>query len=261
MQLQREQATRPPSHYPGEPRHFDQRAPSSDTRSRVASAPREMELSALMRRCTAASEDFFQGQPTDTRFAYELFRRALAERDEWAWEYLYNHYYRLVEHWVRRNATFVTSGESCEFFVSAAFIRLWQAVSPERFADFPTLVSLLYYLRRCAECAVIDGSRSYRMADDLQEMGTYHTAVYQRPPDEEIIERMSREEFWRYINAQLHDEAERVVMLYSYVVGLKPADIHECRRDLFASVNDVYVVKRRVLVRLRRRKELHCLLG
>src|SRR5579859_6998204 len=107
-------------------------------------------LEALARQCCTESERFYRGQPHNTRFAYELFRRALVERNEAAWEHVYAHYSPLVDSWVRRSGAFLNSGESSEFFVSLAFTRFWRAIPPRRFAAFPTLAALLQYLQRCA---------------------------------------------------------------------------------------------------------------
>lgn len=72
----------------------------------------QMDLGTLERRCAIESERFYRGQPHDTRYAYELFRRALVERSEVAWEAIFNHYHSLVESWVRRSGAFASSGES-----------------------------------------------------------------------------------------------------------------------------------------------------
>ena len=75
------------------------------------------------------------------------------------------------------------------------------------------------------------------------------------------MERVDRQEFWSYINAQLNDEAERVVVFDFFVLGMKPGDIYDRRQDLFASVKDVYNVKRNVLGRLSRNSELRRMLA
>ena len=85
-----------------------------DARPTDSLVPAQMEIGALVRRCIAESERFYRGQPHDTSFAYELFRRALVERDELAWEHIYTHYGSLVESWVRRSGAFAGSGESSE---------------------------------------------------------------------------------------------------------------------------------------------------
>src|SRR5262249_21476853 len=116
----------------------------NSARSQAADSldPMQLSLVALARRCAAESDHFYHSRPYDARFAHELFRRALVERDEIAWEHVYIHYSPLVESWVRRSGAFAGSGESSEFFVGAAFTKFWRAVSPERFATFPTLAAL-----------------------------------------------------------------------------------------------------------------------
>ncbi len=219
-------------------------------------APSQMDLNVLMRRCATESERFYRGQQHDTSFSYELFRRALVDRNESAWEYLYQHYSGLVEGWVRRSGAFVSSGESSEFFVVGAFTKFWRAITPERFDSFPTLASLLHYLQLCATSVVIDSVRAQSWAEMLPEETINPSAMPQHSPDEEAMNRVQREEFWRFIDAQLNSEVERVVVYYSFVLGLTPRAIYAKRQDLFTSVNDVYNVKRNVLGRLSRNHQL-----
>lgn len=234
--------------------------PAASTRSIDDDVPRRMTLPKLVQHCNDAAADFYKGHTHDTRFAYELFRRALVERDERAWEYVYDLYHGLVEYWIRRNSNFVYTTESSEFLVAAAFIRFWRAIPPGRFASFPTLISLLYYLRRCAECAVIDNTRAANQAEVCsEEIGTM-TASSRPASDEEVMERMSRIEFWRYIKGQLNDEVEQAVVFYSFAMDMKPADILDYRPDLFKNIGEVYTIKRRVLARLRRDQEIRAIL-
>lgn len=223
--------------------------------------PAEMELAVLVHRCVAESSRFYNGQPHDTRFAYELFRRALVDCNDMAWYYLYTHYSPLVENWVRRCGAFQSSGESSESFVTLAFARFWRAVTSKGFESFTSLAALLHYLQMCTSCVVIDSVRAQSWAEVLPEPMLAAAPALQTAPDEEAMERVNREDFWNYINAQLNDEAERVVVSCSFVLGMKPGDIFQRRPDLFESVRDVYSVKRNVLERLGRNQELRCYLG
>jgi hypothetical protein len=218
--------------------------------------PEQLDLNTLARRCATESERFYRGQNHDTRFSYELFRRALVERNEAAWEQLYRHYSGLVEGWVRRSGAFNSSGESSEFFVVGAFTKFWRAVNPERFASFPTLAALLHYLQLCATSVVIDSVRAQSWSEMLPEetMMVQHTPQYS--PDEEAMNRVHREEFWKFIDTQLNNETERVVVYSSFVLGLAPRAIFARHQNLFSSVNDVYNVKRNVLGRLSRNPQL-----
>lgn len=219
-----------------------------------------MELTTLVRRCLVESERFYRGQPHDTRYAYELFRRALVERNETAWEYIYSHYSGLVESWVRRSGAFVSSGESSEFFVTLAFTKFWRAITPERFASFATLAALLHYLQLCTGCVVIDSVRAQSWAEMLPEEAIPFGRAPIAAPDEQAIDLVSRQEFWRYVDTQLDNDAERAVVFGSFVVGLKPGDIYNRYRNLFANITEVYNIKRNVLSRLSRNQELRHML-
>jgi hypothetical protein len=223
--------------------------------------PTQMDLASLEQRCQVESERFYRGQQHDTRYAYELFRRALVERDDQAWACIYNHYRNLVESWVRRSGAFASSGESSEYFVGPVFTRFWQAISAERFASFPTLAALLHYLQLCAGCVVIDSVRAQSWSEMVSEDAIPYANAPQTSPDEEAMERVSRAEFWEYIATQLSGEAERVVVFSSYVLGMKPGDIFQRYTHLFSSINDVYNVKRNVLGRLSRNQELRQMFG
>jgi hypothetical protein len=227
-----------------------------DNRPAETLAPDQMAIDALIRRSVVESERFYRGQPHDTRFAYELFRRALVERDEVAWEHIYSHYSSLVESWVRRSGAFAGSGESSEYFVGLAFTRFWRAIGPERFPSFETLASLLHYLQLCTGCVVIDSVRAQSWSEMLPEEAIPLERASHLSPDEEAMDRVNSQEFWSYINSQLNDEAERVVVFDFFVLGMKPGDIYDHRQDLFESVKDVYNVKRNVLGRLSRNSEL-----
>jgi hypothetical protein len=221
----------------------------------------QMDLSTLMRRCAVESERFYRGQPHDTRYSYELFRRALVERNEAAWELLFYHYSGLVEGWVRRTSAFTSSGESSEYFVIGAFTKFWRAVTPEKFESFSTLASLLHYLQLCATSVVFDTVRAQSWAEMLPEDTLHPSQAPQHAPDEEAMNRVHREEFWRFINDQLNDESERIVVYCSFVLGLTPRAIYARCQDLFANVNDVYNAKRNVLGRLGRNPQLRQFIG
>jgi len=238
------------------PAHAHIRTPSaSDTLE-----PARMDLAGLLRRSLAESERFYRGHQHDTRFAYELFRRALVERSELAWEHIYMHYSPLVESWIRRSGAFSSSGESSEFFVGAAFTKFWRAISA-RFEQFPTLASLLSYLQLCAGSVVIDSVRAQSWAEMLPEEAIPFGHAAQTSPDEEAMKRVNCEEFWSYVDTQLNSEAERVVVFRSFVLGMKPGDIYTEYQHLFQNINDVYNVKRNVLGRLSRDPELRQMLA
>ena len=236
-------------------------APHAALASVDAAELAHMDLAVLLRHCLAESERFYRGIQHDTRFAYELFRRAIVEHNDVAWEHIYTHYSPLVESWVRRSGAFTSSGESSEYFVGAAFTKFWRAMSPERFATFPTLAALLHYLQLCTSSVVIDSVRTQSWAEMVSDDDLPPGQTPQVSPDEQALERVERGEFWREIEGLLNDDAERAVVIGSFVLGLKPGEIYDRRPDLFGCINDVYNVKRNVLSRLSRNTTLRGLSG
>lgn len=215
-----------------------------------------MDIVTLMNRCATESDRFYKGKSHDTRYSYELFRRALVDRNERAWELLYAHYSPLVESWVRRSNAFASSGESSEFFVLGAFMKFWRAVTPERFETFPSLASLLQYLQLCASSVVIDSVRAHSWSEMLPEEAAVGDQIPHTSPDEEALQQVSREEFWKIINELLNDDSERTLVYASFVLGMTPRAIAAQYTNLFGSVTEIYNIKRNILNRLGRNSSL-----
>src|SRR5262245_63062818 len=87
---------------------------------------------------------------------YELFRRAIVLRDADAWSAIYLRYRPLLIAWVCRCDSYAHSNEPAGDIADQAFTRAWSALTPERFAEFPSLARLLSYLRACVTTTVID---------------------------------------------------------------------------------------------------------
>lgn len=219
-----------------------------------------MPLDTLAQHCRRESAQFFKSATHDPRYAYELFRRAIVLRDDAAWAALYDLYHALVQGWVRRSSSFVASGESCEYFVNAAFTRFWRAIPPERFAAFTSVNSLLNYLHHCARCTVIDSARTQMTADLLPDEPDEELTASEESVEDDVIDQIERRSFWSCVDGLLRSEAERVVIYQSFVLGLRPRDILARYPQLFATINDVYLVKRYVLERLSRSDDVRQML-
>ena len=83
------------------------------------------EQSDLIRRCAQEMLRFRKQKPYDPWHCYELFRRALVERDEAAWAAIYKQYQRLVRFWIG------TSGDDADALVNQAFAKLWQGIDTD----------------------------------------------------------------------------------------------------------------------------------
>ena len=100
-------------------------------------------LADIADRCAQETERFFQGQSYDPQYCFELFRRAILEHDQSAWETIHARYQSLVAGWVKQHPAFESSGEEVPYFVNRAFEKIWVALTPDKFGRFSDLSSLL----------------------------------------------------------------------------------------------------------------------
>jgi DNA-directed RNA polymerase specialized sigma24 family protein len=220
-----------------------------------------LSVTGLTHRCAQETEAFFQRRPYDPGPCYELFRRALLERNQRAYARLYSQYEPLVAGWVERHPSFPGAGEEVQYFVNRAFEKLWHALTPEKFRRFPDLKSVLSYLKLCTHSVVIDHARARQHAMLDEESSDASLAIHAAGDDveEDAIERSQQQEFWRQINLRLADEKEQAVVFGSFVLAMKPAELQVRYAHLFGDVREVYRVKQNVLDRLRRDPELQIL--
>lgn len=199
--------------------------------------------------CAAERARFRQRLLLDERAGLELFRRAIQQHDEGAWELLYQQWKGLLLHWLFQHpaARLVLEQESPESYLSAALSKFWQATSSEKHSQpvFETLADILAYLRRCLNSVVLDAVRQIRAR--LQEI-----------PEDAVAERVINQpepsggELWRCIERALPDARERQLVYLRYVLGYRPREIAAAYPAEFPQVEMVYRMERNVLQRLSR---------
>jgi DNA-directed RNA polymerase specialized sigma24 family protein len=187
---------------------------------------------------------------------YDLFRRAVVGGDQWAWEALYARYERLVGGWLRRHTAATQAGESLDYLINRTFERFWLYVTPDRFGSFQGLPALLQYLKLCAHGVLLDDVRSR-----VRRQAIYGRVGVGAQDVVEVEDRELAHELWQAVRAVAHEEAEYIVAILAFVQGVKPREIHRLHPDRFASVADVYRIKRNLLERLRRDAGIRLLCG
>jgi hypothetical protein len=182
------------------------------------------------------------------REGYELFRRAIVERDADAWAESAARYRRLMLSWARDSSARMAVFESYEDLADHALARAWMALSPARFANFPSLGAVLAYLRACVTAAVVDCAR----AEAARERMIGKLAVSEAAsPEALVLGELDRAELWRMVEGLIAGEQERVVVVESFVFDLRPRTILARHPELFADIDAVYAAKRNLLARLK----------
>lgn len=212
-------------------------------------------LSYLRQQCAEQSERFFNHQSHNPSYCFELFRRAVIERNQSAWKYIFKQYEPLVSSWVQRHSLFASAGEEQAYFVNRAFEKMWSVLSPEKFANFPDLKSILRYLQLCVHSALVDYVRSSEEASFLEDLKD--SPAMSTPLEDRVVQRDEADRLWSLLLERLNDEKERRVVYGSFVLGLKPSELCNHYSKEFEDVQEVYRVKENVLARLRRDEEIH----
>ncbi len=212
----------------------------------------------IARRCAEESDLFYQRLAFDPRFCYEIFRRAIFERDEASWERVFIQYRPQLIRWVSRHPAFASSGEDLDYFINRAFEKMWAAIQPDRFRKFPDLKSLLRYLQLCVQSVMLDHGRA-RAREKMEQRVDLELAEREKSmaqPTRPIIERVIEEDFWNWLAKRMNDEKERKVLYGSFVLDLKPREVYSHYDQHFSDVREVYRLKENILARLRRDPEL-----
>jgi RNA polymerase sigma factor (sigma-70 family) len=218
----------------------------------------QLALATVAQRCGEESARFSQGQPHDDSFCYELFRRAIVEQVGEAWERVVQQYRGLVRDWIWQHS-FAASIDDHDDLVTRAFERFWAAVPGHRFDEFPRLAGLLRYLKLCVFHALIDEVRAQRTWQSHRAPSEQGDEVEGRRVDDEVLDEAGRTALWQTIETVLPDQAERLVIYLSCVIGLKPREIARRHGAVFPSVEEVYRRKRLAMERLRRDDRLRSL--
>lgn len=202
-------------------------------------------VSEVARRCGDETARYVRGETHNDRFCFELFRRAVVERDEAAWAAVLAQYRETLRHWLGDQQDDADDG------VSAVFERFWRAVNAQKFAGFTSLSSILQYLKMCAHTTTMDRLRASRLTALEQALDDDFDLPATDKVEESVVTRVDATAFWREVRRIVVDERELRVIYFSYVIGLTPRAICEHYAGEFPNVQEVYRLKRLALDRLR----------
>lgn len=102
--------------------------------------PTMLTLDEVQQRCVQEQQSSSVKPPGWLSFCFELFRRALVERNAPAWAMICEQYHRLMLFWAKRNPT--PAGD-VEDIIQEAWAKFWHAVTPDIFNNFTGIGSAL----------------------------------------------------------------------------------------------------------------------
>jgi len=143
-----------------------------------------------------------------------------------------------------------------DYFVNCAFDKLWSAVNAEKFGQIQDLASLLRYFQMCVYSVIVDYARGNQFSTTDLDILANHVAPDSTSIEKYVTDQLERLRLWEMVTKLTQDEREIIVLRYSFVYDLKPAQIYAAHPDQFESLEELYRVKRNLLNRLRRNQML-----
>ncbi len=224
----------------------------------VQGALRQMDLGSLANRCSEEMKLLRRKQAFNDQYCLEIFRRAILERLDPAWEMLQQRFDETVRVWLRSHPSrdLALLRDSEENYVALTFSRFWYAIRNQRL-EFPTLYAALSYLHATLNGVVIDTLRTH--------LGSRETPLPEADsPDEPFShdEPGDEEAIWRSLQELIPDAREQRLVYLLYYCGLKPREILlRCPQE-FPDIKEIYRLNHNILERLRRNRDrLRWLLG
>ena len=197
---------------------------------------------------------------SDNGSCFELLRQAIEASDGAAWQAIYTQYNRLLLHWIRRFFSRPLTNETAEDLAQSAWLKFWRQMSkpePPFSKRFSHMGGVLNYLKKCAVTACLERQRKEkaqarilaRVDSQLKDENAYDS-VREYLQEIDVEDRVNQVSEW--LDANVHDKTERVVIQLTYRHHLTPAEIVLRMPHLFSHQQDVYRIKQRVLKRARR---------
>jgi len=230
-------------------------------------------LADLVQQSAEEVRKFTQKRPNDPSVILALFYRACYSQNDAdrAWEALYQQYSPLVLSWIARyhgsHLTLLLHEEAAWSLVNAAWEKFVRSVA-HKIQHFTRLPQLLSYFERCTHSILADrvriclSTQNQRQGVALSWEDLCETTL--EPHSEEVGEAVEHQLFaehlWTVVDDCLHDD-ERILLHLTFEKQMRPLEICHDYPSLYASVDDVYRIKRNATARLSRSPRLKGLLA
>ena len=218
----------------------------------------QMAVADLAQRCAQETDLYFTHQDYDSKYCFELFRRAIRDNDERALEVVIVQYQPLVARWVDKwmdkYADLPLFSEETQDFIAQAFERFWISFTPAKLDKSQSLAAVLRYLQMCVNGALTDAWRKVRRIQLEQESGDEEQEFSEQDPTPEDL--LQKDEFWQLIRKKAREPKEYTVVYASFHLALSPREILAEYPDEFKDIKEIYQHKANFLERLERDEEI-----
>jgi len=204
-------------------------------------------------------------QRSNDIYCFEIVRRAIVEKDEACWSIMFEQYEKLILYWLNQRVPEQHIGDThIDEMVMQPFEKLWRFFDTPHLAAAKNLSSLIAYLESCVETCVQEELRRSLSDRNRRQSEKDYGRLQSLPqnPEEKALKDELYERVWQELlsccNRQPPDRfvKEKTIAWLTFKNGLKPNRIHIENPGMFASIDEIYELKRQLFARLRHSQNL-----
>ena len=210
-----------------------------------------LDVSVLAQGCKVEIDKYRRGEPDSDQYCVELLRRALAQRDEEAWNVFQQNFTQTMQRWMHTHRMYdlACRYDSEENYIAQAFARFWIATAQHQRVEFASLAAALRYLRASLNAAILDILRAYARSKQLPLLES-------EEPEDPYANSDDAHEVWEVIRSFLPNEREQRIAYLLFHCGLKPRQILKYCPDEFRDIQEIYRLWHNVTDRLARNRSM-----
>lgn len=207
----------------------------------------EFDLELIVRRCAEETKKFLRRLEQDTRYCFELWRRALVEHIDDALCHVYLIYVPLLAGSARRHKLFDLSCADGDYFARIALANFYRTCHGLRFTEmFSELAPAMKYLNACLHSAI---AQDVRDNPPITPLPNDDSLSISSPSTSENDVRGS--ELWEHIRRDLDDPQDESLAYNRFVLQMTPAEIMRLGRSAWKSTREISVALQRIRRKLR----------
>lgn len=214
-----------------------------------------LELKRIADGCYEQTRRFLNRLDHDTRYCFELLRRAYEERLEDALVHVYSVYVPLLSVRARRHSLFTRSSQDSDAFAHLALARFYRSNQQSRFTQkFLHLPAAVSYLYACLHSVIVEDVRDNSVAVEFLDEYVEVAEVEERSD-------LGMRELWMHISKIFDDEEDQRLAYLRFVLEMLPAEIVARYPQQWVHERAVSVALQRIRRRLRNDPVLRELAG
>lgn len=218
----------------------------------------QQSLSIIIEGCRKISRQR-KREPAEKKYCFELFRRAIEERQNQAWTALKQQYDGLIHHWIIGCSSTPLSWQDREDLIQDTWSNFHRALKKYDISlteHFEHVGALLKFLHNCAYTVTIKHwkrhQKAKRLQEELIEIGTKVAEAPEEATLKRIVTDTQRTALRMWREQHVTSTHEQVVFDCSFKEGLKPKQIAESYPEMFPDTKAVYRIKENLIKRVKR---------